>query len=283
MLRPAGDTSRPTRATGTSLRSMTVPDRRPARTDLGPVTAAYVQSLGWRSVNLHTHISLVNRYVYVEVPKAGCGTMKATLGGMEAARNNPGMVQRFQDAPHNRLAATPFVRPFQLPDDLLEHVLTSPDYRRFTVVREPAARALSGFLEKVGQGLKQSEPIVEALRERTGRAIDPQDVTLEQFLQVIADLPSRKQDPHWRRQADHIGLGIVDYDAVVHLENLDASWDLIGDLTRTPDLKGEYFCRNSTGARTRIADYYTPELLDLVGEIYTRDYAELDYARPELP
>lgn len=283
MLRPAGDTSRGRHGTGTSLRSMTVPDRRPARTDLGPVTAAYVQSMGWRSVNLHTHISLVNRYVYVEVPKAGCGTMKATLGGLEAARNNPGMVQRFQDAPHNRLAATPFIRPFQLPDDLLEHVLTSSDYRRFTVVREPAARALSGFLEKVGQGLKQSEPIVETLRERTGRDIAPADITLEQFLDVIADLPSRKQDPHWRRQADHIGLGIVNYDAVVHLEDLDASWDLIGELTRTPDLKGEYFCRNSTGARTRIADYYTPALLDRVSEVYARDYAELDYARPELP
>lgn len=283
MLRPAGDAcSRPVR-TGTSLPIMTVPDRRPARAELGPVTAAYVQAMGWRSVNLHTHISLVNRYVYVEVPKAGCGTMKATLGGLEAARNNPGMVRRYQDAPHDRLAATPFVRPFQLPDDLLEHVLTSPDYRRFTVVREPAARALSGFLEKVGQGLKQSEPIVDAVRERTGSDIAPADITLQQFLEVIADLPSRKQDPHWRRQADHIGLGIVDYDAVVHLEDLDASWDLIGELTGIPDLKGEYFCRNSTGARTRVGDDYTSELLDVVAQIYARDYAELDYSRPELP
>lgn len=262
---------------------MTVPDRRPARTDLGPVTAAYVQAMGWRSVNLHTHISLVNRYVYVEVPKAGCGTMKATLGGLEAARNNPGMVQRFQHAPHNRLAATPFVRPFQLPDDLLEHVLTSSDYRRFTVVREPAARALSGFLEKVGQGLKQSEPIVEALRELTGVDVPAADVTLDQFLHVIAGMPSRKQDPHWRRQADHIGLGIVDYDAVIHLEELDFSWDRIGELTRTPSLQGEFFCRNSTGARTRMADYYTPALLDLVGEIYARDYTDLGYPRPDLP
>ena len=265
-----------------SLPSMTVPDLRPERTDLGPVARAWVAQMGWRSINLHTHISLVNRYVYVEVPKAGCGTMKATLGGLEAARNNPGMVGRFQEAPHNRLAATPFVRPFQLPDDLLEEVLTSSNYRRFTVVREPAARVLSGFLEKVGQGLKQSEPIVDALRERTGRDIPPEEVTLEQFLDVISEIPSRKQDPHWRRQADHIGLGIVDYDAVVHLEDLDASWDLIGDLTRTPELKGEFFCRNSTGARTRMADYYSPELLARVSDIYARDYAELGYDVPTL-
>jgi hypothetical protein len=261
---------------------MTVPDRRPARADLGPTTRAYVAATGWRSVNLHTHISLVNRYVYVEVPKAGCGTMKATLGGLEAARNNPGMVARYQDAPHNRLAATPFIRPFQLPNDLLEEVLTSPTYRRFTVVREPAARALSGFLEKVGQGLKQSEPIVEAVRAQTGQDIAPADISLAQFLDVIAQMPSRQQDPHWRRQADHIGLGIVDYDAIVHLEDLDASWDRIGELTGTLDLAGEFFCRNSTGARARVADSYTPALLDTVASIYARDYADLGYQRPNL-
>ncbi len=259
---------------------MTVPDRRPSPADLGPVTAAYVTSMGWRSITLHTHISLVHRYVYVEVPKAGCGTMKATLGGLEAARNNPGMAERFQENPHNRLAATPFVRPFQLPPDLLEEVFTSPDYRRFTVVREPAARLLSGYLEKVRQGLKQSEPIIEALRASTGRTLTAQEITLEQFVDVVASMPSRKQDPHWRRQADHIGLGIVDYDAIIHLEDLDASWDRIGELTGTPDLAGQFFCRTSTGARDKVAFEYTPALLAKVAEAYARDYAEFGYPRP---
>ena len=259
---------------------MTVPDRRPRRGDLGPVTRDYVRAMGWRSVNMHTHISLVNRYVYVEVPKAGCGTMKATLGGMEAARMNPGMVQRVQDAPHNRLNATPFVKPFQLPPDLLEQVLTSSDYRRFTVVREPASRLLSGYIEKIGQGLKQSEPIVAALTASTGRTIAPADITLDQFLDVISAQDSRDQDPHWRRQADHLGLGIVDYDAIIHLEDLDASWARIAELTSTPDLQEEFFCKNSTGARNRMQDYYTPALLSRVADVYARDYEALHYPLP---
>ena len=260
---------------------MSVPDRRPSRSELGPVTRTWVKAMGWRSVNMHTHISLVNGYAYVEVPKAGCGTMKATLGGLEAARMNPGMVQRVQEAPHNRLNATPFVKPFQLPPDLLEEVLAGPSYRRFTVVREPASRALSGYIEKIGQGLKQSQPIVEALEERTGRAVRPEDVTLGQFLDIVGMQESRDQDPHWRRQADHLGLGIVPYDAVIHLEDLDASWARIGELTGIPDLQEEYFCRNSTGARTRMGEYYTPELLAKVAEIYARDYDELGYPRPD--
>ena len=261
---------------------MSVPDRRPDRGDLGPVTRAWVKELGWRSVNLHTHISLVNRYLYVEVPKAGCGTMKATLGGLEAARMGPAMVERVQANPHDRMAATPFVKPFQLPADQLEDVLTSAAYRRFTVVREPAARALSGFIEKVGQGLKQSGPIVRAVEETTGRAVAASDVTLSQFLDVVGAQASRDQDPHWRRQADHVGLGIVPYDAVIHLEDLDASWAQIAGLTGIPDLQEQFYCRNSTGARTRIAEYYTPELLGRVAEIYARDYAELRYVAPTL-
>ena len=261
-------------------RPVSVPDRRPSRSELGPVTRAWVKAMGWRSVNMHTHISMVHGYAYVEVPKAGCGTMKATLGGLEAARMNPGMVQRVQEAPHNRLNATPFVKPFQLPPDLLEEVLTGPAYRRFTVVRDPASRVLSGYIEKIGQGLKQSQPIVEALEERTGHPVRAEDVSLDQFLDVVGAQDSRDQDPHWRRQADHLGLGLVPYDAVIHLEDLDASWGRIGELTGIPDLQEEYFCRNSTGARSRMDDYYTPDLLARVAEIYARDYVELDYPLP---
>ena len=260
---------------------MTVPDRRPKAADLGPISAAYVRSMGWRSVNMHTHISLVNRYVYVEVPKAGCGTMKATLGGMEAARMGPGMASRVQEFPHDRMRATPFVKPFQLPPDALEDVLTSSAFRRFTVVRHPASRVLSAYLEKIQQGLKQRADIVVAVRESTGREVAAQDITLGEFLDVVATQPSREQDPHWRRQADHIGLGIVDYDAVVHLEELDATWSVIAELTSTPGLQEQYFCRNSTGASSKVADYFTPELLSSVASIYARDFAELGYPQPE--
>jgi hypothetical protein len=236
--------------------------------------------MGWRSVNLHTHISLVNRYVYVEVPKAGCGTMKATLGGMEAARMGPGLAGRAQEFPHDRMRATPFVKPFQLPADFLEIVLTSPDYRRFTVVRNPASRVLSAYLEKIRQGLKQSTTVVEAIKAKTGVDVAAQDVSFDQFLDVVAGQPSREQDPHWRRQADHIGLGIVPYDAVIHLEELDGSWDRVAALTATPGLQEQFFCRNSTGASSKVADYYTPDLSDLVTSIYARDYAELAYPIP---
>ena len=256
---------------------MAIPDRRPSRSDLGPVTREYVKSMGWRSVNFHTHISLVNRYVYVEVPKSGCGTMKATLGALEGARMNTTHAQRFQDKPHNGVKSGAHVRPYQLPVDLLEEVFTSPSYNRFTVVRDPASRVLSGYLEKVRQGLRQSGPILDAIEISTGERPNPADISLATFLGVIAQQPSRNQDPHWRRQADHIGLGIVPYDAVIHLEDLDASWPQVAELTRTPDLTESFYCRNSTGASTKVGEYFDDTTRTMVRDIYARDYAELSY------
>ena len=185
-----------------------------------------------------------------------------------------------QEFPHDRLRATPFVKPFQLPSEFLEDVLTSPDYRRFAVVRDPASRVLSAYLEKIRQGLKQSAAVVEALKESTGRDIAPEDITFEEFLSVVAAQTSRQQDSHWRRQADHIGLGIIDYDAVIHLEQLDASWAQVAELTSTPGLQEQYFCRNSTAAASKVGEYYTPELRRMVADTYARDYAELGYSLP---
>ena len=247
-------------------------DRRPARADLGPTTRAYVKSMGWRSVNFHTHISLVNKYVYVEVPKAGCGTMKATLGALEGARLNETHAQRFLDKPHNGVKSGAHVRPYQLPGDLLEEVFTSKEFNRFTVVREPGARVLSGYLEKIQQGLRQSEEISQALDGKLAT-----DISFEEFLTVIKNQDSRDQDPHWRRQADHIGLGIVDYNEIIHLENLNDSWELVGQLTRTPDLDGQYYCKTSTKAASKVDQYRTPETESLIREIYQRDFTEFAY------
>lgn len=260
---------------------MTV-DRRPPLDSLGKTTRAYVKAMGWRSVNLHTHISLVNRYIYVEVPKAGCGTMKATLGGMEAARLSQAAVERVQENPHDRTKATPFLKPYQLPTDLLEDVFRSRKWTRFTVVREPASRLLSGYLEKIQQGLKQSEPIMAALQARGDAPERAEDITFAQFVDVVAAMPSREQDPHWRRQTDHIGLEFVKYDEIIHLEDLDQSWAKVAKLTGVPDLQDQFYCRNSTGARSKVADYYTPELLISVGKAYAHDYGDLGYEPPRL-
>ena len=108
------------------------------------------------------------------------------------------------------------------------------------------------------------------------------DGTPAEFIDVVSSTPSRDQDPHWRRQADHLGLEFIRYDDVIHLEDLDASWPQIAKLTGVPDLQEQFFCKNSTGARSRLAEFYTPELLIQVGKAYAHDYGDLNYEPPSL-
>ena len=130
---------------------------------------------------------------------------------------------------------------------------------------------LSSYLEKINQGLKQSESIAATL------GIPASEITFEQFLDVIDEQPSREQDPHWRRQADHLGWEIIDYAAAIHLEHLDASWDQVADLTGIPDLHETFYCKNSTGASTKVDEYFTPELRTKVARIYEADYSAFMY------
>jgi hypothetical protein len=163
------------------------------------------------------------------------------------------------------------VRPYQLPSDLLEEVFTSKAYNRFTVVRNPTSRVLSGYLEKIQQGLRQSAEISQALGGKPAS-----DITFTEFLGVIKGQSSRDQDPHWRRQSDHIGLGIIDYNEIIHLENLDNSWDRVAQLTRTPDLDSQYYCKTSTRATSKTNDFRTAETEALISDIYTRDFSDLN-------
>jgi len=256
--------------------------RRPSPDELGKVTGRFMQSIGWRSINLHTHISLVNKYAYFEVPKAGCGTMKSTLGGLEAARFSDALVEQVQDNPHNRKLATPFVKPYQLPPSELEDVLTSRKFQRFAVVREPASRLLSGWLEKITQGLQQSEPIFEILKEQGRAPASPSEIGFADFVDVVTAMPSRQQDPHWRRQTDQIGFGLIKFNALIHLEQLEHSWDEIGRLTGVRGLKEEFYCRKPTNAASHMDEHYTPELLAKVATAYAADYEAFGYAVPRL-
>lgn len=136
---------------------------------------------------------------------------------------------------------TAFVKPFQLPPAQLEEVFTSTQFKRFAVVRDPAARLLSGYLEKIRQGLQQSAQIFETLTVLGRAPKSAADISFADFIDVIGAQSSRDQDPHWRRQVDHLGLPGMRYDALIHLEELGASWGQIGALINVPDVQEEFF------------------------------------------
>src|SRR5205807_1122192 len=119
-----------------------------------------------------TFVSLPKRYMYFEVPKAGCTHMKQLLRRVEGAApinlfTNGDWQTRRDMFVHSR-SNLPLPSLVDLDNMAQREVLESPDFFRMTVVRNPYTRLVSAWRNNV------------LLCERTGRKV---------YLQVKGRLP----------------------------------------------------------------------------------------------
>ena len=100
-----------------------------------------------------TFVNLDRRYLYYEVPKAACTSMKLLIHSLEKLPP----VQPFKGSARE-VRQDMFIHTrqnFQLKsltdfdDQTQEHILTSPTFLRFTIVRNPYARLQSAWSDKV--------------------------------------------------------------------------------------------------------------------------------------
>ena len=97
---------------------------------------------------------------------------------------------------------------------------------RFTVVRDPVARTVSAFADKVAGAERPGRQLMKYL----GRPEDG-DITLSQFLDIVAqDEGARDLDRHWREQRKEISYDFIPYDYVGDTATLGAA---LGHVTRT--------------------------------------------------
>lgn len=229
---------------------------------------ADVRSHGPRLQNRLINISLKNCYVWFKIGKAGCTSMATALNVLELA-----------DLPNTKAPAhapalqSPFVKPYQLPPAMLDDILTGDDFFKFAVVRNPYARLLSAYLDKIDGRRKERRLIESAL----GRSADD-DISFAEFIGVITT--SRTTDPHWMRQTRIVGPRL---DAALHLESLNE------ELSKLPTVLCEHLSKtlrkrapHATGADALTAEHYTPEIVAVVKDFYADDFERFGYST-ELP
>jgi hypothetical protein len=197
--------------------------------------------------------------VYIANPKAGCSTIKHSLKVAQAdayARHGRHFT-RVEDEPH-------------LGDDCLRRKGLAPRACRekflISCVRNPYARALSAYLDKV---------------PRTGTTRYPELVdrdvsTFESFLGAIARCEHRYLDPHFRPQWINLDLPRLSYDAIFFLENLEPLRRFLAEVHDGDHV--ETFAPHSRSASTRLSEHYTPRAIDLVREIFAGDFTTFGYS-----
>lgn len=230
----------------------------------------------WNWVNYNINISLKHQYVYIEVPKAACTTIKSTLSKFELgalatqwdAQGAPGR------RVHRGIFESPFIKPYQIDHDMLQHILTGPDFFKFTFVRSPYSRTLSCYLDKV----VKKAPIDEHIRQSiTKNSAGTSEVSYLDFLKAISSMSTYDMNSHYRPQYQQTFGDTIKFDFIGKQENFAQDFKRLREMIGCPETCYSIANRHKTNASLSTSDYYSEEAAQLTEKIYQQDFRHFNY------
>ncbi len=227
-----------------------------------------------------TFVNLDRRYMYFEVPKAGCTTIKSLIhrlenlppiapftGALREVRRDMFIHNRSQFALKSLLDHN---------DAQQEEILTSPDIFRFSVVRNPYSRLLSAWSDKV----RQCSPGYESFYKRLAGGLPAPDgstppLPFETFVADISRHDIANANPHWRMQSAHLLADAIPLSFIGRLEDLNAAITLF--------LQKAGFDQNARAGAMNpgggASSHYTEALARQVWSLYEPDFQAFGYDR----
>ena len=223
-------------------------------------------------------ISLRHRYAFCPISKVANSSIKAFL--LEAEAKSCGLHMReFEPNKRNVHDVTygPLLRPFQLPKQQVYNILTSGKFTRFVFVRDPVARLVSCYLDRVRT--VRSVPHQEVAKG-IGKEVGA-EISFKEFVEFVASQDVIDMNPHWRPQFYEGFLDKVKYDHVMRLENFQNDMGEI--LTKLYPRVGrdinisENFSPSQTNANDKKIDLVDKGMKAFIEEIYKVDMEHLGY------
>ena len=215
------------------------------------------------------------KYVYIETPKVACSTIKYYLQLLEYDGDRSKIyynVHIRSESPIRR------VNELKYSEAQITQLLLGSEYFHFTFVRHPYTRILSCYIDKIVQRAYKSG--TDGRFELLGFASDA-DVSFVEFLRAVRNQPLREMDIHWMPQADILGvLNDYRYDYIGRFEHFDADFARVLERLGAPadwyqTIENRQW--SVTNAKEKLLEYYTPEAIELVQEIYAEDFVRFGY------
>lgn len=231
-------------------------------------STALISPLAAPKRNYLTHLSHRFRYVYVEVPKAGCTAVKKLLQLAEVDGDRSRVADNVHDRP-----TSPLLSPAD-PDADFERAWNDGTYFRFTFVRNPYTRVLSAYLDKLVTNEWERERRLPQLGFRKNAR-----PTFTTFLERIIDQDPVDMDIHWTPQTQLLGLPDNTYDRVYRFEDFQPGLRRMLAATGIPvhDESVIEIPAHPTAANSRVAEHYGAREIDLVSQLYADDFRHLGY------
>lgn len=217
------------------------------------------------------NISLKYNYLFTETPKVACSTIKTILQKMELG--NPDFFRNNFEDIHDR-NFSPLLKPSQLGS--LDYFFEGNKLFKFCFSRNPYTRLLSSYIDKIKPSKSEKKYVLKSLGKDPNQL--DQDISFEEFVNVINKQKIISMNSHWRIQYYQTFQDSIAYDFIGKIENF--SEDLKVVLNRiNPDYKRfmSNERRHATHANSLLTAYYTPTLINLVQQIYEKDFIYFGY------
>lgn len=144
---------------------------------------------------------------------------------------------------------------------------------RFCFVRNPFARLLSGYLDKIGNARLAPEALAKL------QALPAAPADFADFVDMVSGQPDEDRNIHWASQVRLLAYEFLDYNFVGYVEDIEAGKRFIASRifgSEAPDQPARP--RHYTGASSKLEEYYTPELARRVVDAFAKDFELLGYS-----
>ena len=204
--------------------------------------------------------SAAGGYCYVHNAKAACSTIKYALWKKEFSEGRIGFLPTA-----TQLHGEGFWSTRYSPD-----LAAGPAFT-FSIVRNPFARVLSCYLDKIC--------MKGAIRSRfcaMYQIAESETISFERFLSAIVTSSPVRDDQHWRPQVQNLLIGAMPLDFVGFLEHFHEDFGVIAGrigLSPEPETKNPH----ATNASDALSGFLTPLAIDLIREKYAEDFKSFGY------
>ena len=232
-----------------------------------------------RRIGYASYVNVERRYMYYQVSKAGCTSMKWLLHSLERLPPieyfiGPQRKSRRDMFIHER-SSLKIPSLLDLDNATQEFVLTSPEFMRFTVVRNPYTRTEAAWKDKVRLCAPTYEQFYRAIKGKlpTGNGSSSL-VSFGEFVDAISREDLANCDAHWRLQAVQTLRGALNFSHIGRLEDF-------ADIIRTLHAHlGEAEPQRTTSMnRTAGTSHYDEDTARAVYELYQQDFETFGYDR----
>lgn len=236
------------------------------------------------------------KLIYVGLPKCGSSSIVAAFLRMSGFDPKPRKVRSMAKKARSdgRLAAAQMEFKQCLPDEILRTFSDNPDYKVFASVRDPYARVVSGYFNKLNRYTKAyMKPtyyhgkLKQLLagpgqwdRVEIGNKVAHRKLSFTQFLQNVEQI-GVGFDPHFDLQVRLLDLEHVNYDKLIPMEELAEAFP---QALRDFGVADEMILRlgKLPQANKRMDEkgedaFLTPENKARIAVLYREDFEKLGY------